>query len=288
MTKVSFSQYQTYSTCPMQYKLTYVDKLGKSSANIHTIFGSAIHETVQNFLKVMYGSSKKDALAIDLDSFLLEKLKSEYIKESQKSEGSFTCTKSELDEFYNDGKLILNWFKKKIDRFYTCSGFELVGIEIPIDTEIKNGIRFVGYIDIVLRDISDNSIIIIDLKTSTNGWNKYQRADKYKNSQIILYKKYYSEIFNVPLDKIRVEYQIMRRKLFKDSPFPIPYMSRHTPPNGKTSVNNVYSDFIKFVDEVFDSSGNFNQLEYPKNPGVGGKNCKYCEFKLRNICDGVF
>ena len=68
MAKVSFSQYQMYSTCPRQYKLAYIDKLGESSANIYTIFGTAIHETIQHFLSVMYGVSKKQAMEIDTDS----------------------------------------------------------------------------------------------------------------------------------------------------------------------------------------------------------------------------
>ena len=40
MGRVSFSQYNMWSSCPQQYKLNYIDKLGESSGNIHTIFGS--------------------------------------------------------------------------------------------------------------------------------------------------------------------------------------------------------------------------------------------------------
>ena len=42
MGRVSFSQYNMWSSCPQQYKLNYIDKLGESSGNIHTIFGSDI------------------------------------------------------------------------------------------------------------------------------------------------------------------------------------------------------------------------------------------------------
>lgn len=286
MAKVSFSQYSMYSTCPRQYKLSYIDKLGESSANIHTIFGTACHETIQHFLSVMYGVSKKQAMEIDTDKLLLDWMRKEYIKETEKLTEGTICTQLELEEFYGDGRRILEWFKKKIDKFYSKTGFELVGIEIPLNAKVKEGVHFIGFIDIVLRDLSDNSIIIIDLKTSTNGWNKYQKADKYKNAQIVLYKKYYSELFNIPLDKIKVEYQIMRRKLMEDAPFPIPYMSKHIPANGKPTVNKVYDEFISFVNEVFDDEGKFRDLPYPKVPGDKGKNCRFCEFKQRNICDG--
>ena len=285
MAKVSFSQYQLYSSCPRSYKLRYIDRLGQSSANIYTIFGTAIHETIQHFLSVMYGVSKKQAMEIDTDKLLLEWMRKEYIKENDKLTEGSVCTQLELEEFYGDGRCILEWFKKKLDKFYTKSGFELVGIEIPLNAKVKEGVNFIGFVDVVMRDLSDNSIIIIDLKTSTRGWNKYQKSDKYKNAQIVLYKKYYSELFQIPLEKIKVEYQIMRRKLYEDAPFPIPYMSKHIPANGKPTVNKIYNEFINFVDDVFDDEGKFNVREYPKQPGDRQKNCKFCEFGKRGLCD---
>jgi hypothetical protein len=287
MAKVSFSQFSTWSSCPQQYKLRYIDKLGESSANIHTLFGTAMHETIQHFLSVMYGVSKKQAELIDTDKLLLEWMRKEYIKETEKLSSGVICTQLELEEFYGDGRRILEWFKKKLDKFYTKTGFELVGIEIPLNAPIKQGVHLIGFIDIVMKDLSTGEIIIIDLKTSTMGWNKYQKADKLKNAQIIIYKKYYSELFNVPLDKIKVEYQIMRRKMPEEAPFPIPYISKHIPASGKPTVNKVYGEFMEFVNNVFDDEGKFRDVPYPKNPGERKKNCKFCEFAQRGLCDGI-
>ena len=287
MAKVSFSQFSTWSSCPQQYKLRYIDKLGESSANIHTIFGTAMHETIQHFLSVMYGVSKKQAEEIDTNKLLLDWMRKEYIKETEKLSSGTICTQLELEEFYGDGRRILEWFKKKLDKFYTKTGFELVGIEIPLNAPIKEGVHLIGFIDIVMRDLSTGEIIIIDLKTSTMGWNKYQKADKLKNAQIIIYKKYYSELFNVPLDKIKVEYQIMRRKMPEEAPFPIPYVSKHIPASGKPTVNKVYGEFMEFVNSVFDDEGKFRDVPFPKNPGERKKNCKFCEFGARGLCDGI-
>ena len=286
MAKVSFSQYSMWSSCPQQYKLNYIDKLGESSGNIHTLFGSAMHETIQHYLSVMYGVSKKQADEIELDRLLLDRMKENFTKEKEALSEGAPCTQSELEEFYGDGRRILSWFKKYCSKFYSKSGYELVGIEIPLNANIKPGVHFIGYIDIVLKDLAENSIIIVDLKTSTMGWNQYQKADKMKNSQILLYKKYYSELFNIPLTKIKVEYQIMRRKLPEDSAFPIPYISKHVPPNGSPSVNKVYDEFMEFINTVFDDDGAFKDIEFPKVPGQNKKNCKWCEFMSRGICDG--
>jgi hypothetical protein len=287
MAKVSFSQFSTWSSCPQQYKLRYIDRLGESSANIHTIFGTSMHETLQHFLSVMYGVSKRQAEEIDTDKLLLEWMRKEYTKETEKLSSGTICTQLELEEFYGDGRRIIEWFKKKLDKFYTKTGFELVGIEIPLNATIKEGVHLIGFIDIVMKDLSTGDIIIIDLKTSTMGWNKYQKADKLKNAQIIIYKKYYSELFNVPLDKIKVEYQIMRRKMPAEAPFPIPYVSKHIPASGKPTVNKVHGEFMEFVNTVFDDEGKFRDISFPKNPGERKKNCKFCEFGKRGLCDGI-
>ena len=285
MAKVSFSQYSMWSSCPHQYKLNYIDKLGESSSNIHTIFGTAMHETIQHYLSVMYGVSKKQADEINKDRLLLEKMREAYKSEADKMSEGTPCTQIQLEEFYGDGRRILQWLDKHMHKFYSKSGFELVGIEIPLNATLKTGVHFIGFIDIVIRDLASNEIIIIDLKTSTMGWNQYQKADKMKNSQILLYKKYYSELFNIPLQKIRVEYQILRRKLPEDSAFPVPHVSKHVPSHGSPSVTKVYDEFMQFINTVFDDEGNFKDIDFPKVPGAAKKNCKFCEFGNRGICD---
>ena len=285
MAKVSFSQYSMWSSCPHQYKLNYIDKLGESSSNVHTIFGTAMHETIQHYLSVMYGVSKKQADEINKDKLLLENMRKAYKSEVEKMSEGTPCTQIQLEEFYGDGRRILAWLDKHMHKFYSKNGFELVGIEIPLNATIKEGVYFIGFIDIVIRDLASNEIIIIDLKTSTMGWNQYQKADKMKNSQILLYKKYYSELFNIPLNKIKVEYQILRRKLPEDSAFPVPHVSKHIPAHGSPSVTKVYEEFMGFINTVFDGEGNHRDMEYPKVPGAAKKNCKYCEFGNRGICD---
>jgi hypothetical protein len=281
MARVSYSQYGMWTGCQQQFKLSYIDKLGESSANIHTIFGSAMHETIQHFLSVMYGVSKKQALLLDTEGMLKEKLVEHFTAEKAKMTEGTPCSKEELEEFFIDGKEILHYFKTKLDKLYTKSGFELVSIELPLNAEVRPGINFVGFIDIVLKEVSSGNIIIIDLKTSTRGWNQYQKSDKVKTSQMLLYKKFYSEKYDVPLDKIDVEYQILKRKVSENTEYPIPRISKFIPPNGKPSVNNAWKGFMEFVDAVYDEEGNVKPVDFPTNKG---KSCDWCEFKTRKIC----
>ena len=281
MARVSYSQYGMYSTCQHQYKLNYIDKLGESSANIHTIFGSAMHETIQHFLDVMYNVTKKQAMSLNLEKMLYDKLVEHFTKEKEKMEGRFPCTQEEIGEFFEDGKKILSYFSKKLDKLYTKSGFELVAIEQILNAKVKEGVSFVGFIDVLLKDKTTQDYIIIDLKTSTRGWNKYQKADKIKTSQMLLYKKFYSEKYEIPLDKIKVEYQILKRKISENFEYPIPRISKFVPANGKPSVKRAWDGFMSFVDSVYDEGGNVIQEVFPHTKG---RHCDWCEFKQRGLC----
>ena len=150
-----------------------------------------------------------------------------------------------------------------------------------MNAEIKPGVHFIGFIDVLLKDKVNGEYVIIDLKTSTRGWNKYQKNDKVKTSQMLLYKKFYSDKYNIPLNKIRVEYQILKRKLWEGADFPIPRISKFVPANGTPSMNMAWKNFMGFVDTVFGENGDVIQTDLPTNKG---KPCDWCEFKERGLC----
>ena len=283
MARVSYSRYSMWTTCPQQYKFNYVDKLGVYSGSIHTIFGTAFHETLQHYLDIFYNKTKKQANEINLPQLLKERLVDTFKKEHEGfEEGKFVCSKEELMEFYEDGVVCLDWFKKHSDDFFTKKGWELVGIELPLNVELKPNVSMLGYLDIVIRHKEYNLLKIIDFKTSTRGWSKEQKADKTKLNQLLLYKHYYSEQYNHPIDRIQVEFQIIKRKISENTEYTIPRISKLVPANGGPSVARAVKDFIKFVDEVFNEDGTDNlNADYSPNPGEKNKNCRFCEFKDR-------
>ena len=281
MGRVSYSQYSMWSSCPQQYKLNYIDKLGESSGNIHTIFGTAMHETIQHFLDVMYNVTKKQAMEIDLDILLKDKLVEEFKKEKAKQGDRLPCTQIELEEFFGDGRQILKFFKTKLAKWYSKKNQKLEAIELPLNAKVKPNINFLGFVDVVIRNLYDNSITIIDLKTSTRGWNKYQKRDPIKNAQILLYKKIYAEKYNLPLNKVHVEFQILKRKINENYDFPIPRISSHIPANGKPSINKAWNGFMNFIETVFDDEGKHKDIDYFTNKT---RLCDWCEFKERGLC----
>ena len=104
--KVSYSQYTMYANCPHQWKLNYMDGLRKSDPSIHLVFGTAMHETIQHWLDVLYNKSIDEANEIDLGSMLYDQMLSEY-KVMHESCGFHFSNNSEMKEFLQDGVDIL-------------------------------------------------------------------------------------------------------------------------------------------------------------------------------------
>lgn len=285
MARVSFSQYSMWSSCPQQYKLSYIDGLSQSTSNIHSVFGSAMHETLQEYLSRCLRISKSQAdKGMDTKAFLKEKMREIFLKESNEGKDPI-CTKEELVEFLEDGNLILDYFQKSknFNNFFSLKYDELVAIEQPINTKIREHINFLGFIDLVVRSTFDGKYRIIDFKTSTSGWSKYQKKDPTKNAQILLYKKFYSEMLGVSMDMIDVEFIILKRKVSDKTDYVIPRISRHVPANGKPSINKAWNEFNTFVDNVFNLDGTYRtDVQFPKKPS---KLCGWCEF-YGTHCDG--
>jgi hypothetical protein len=280
--KISYSQYAMYSTCPKHWELAYVKGLRTFSQSIHTIFGTAFHETLQNYLTVMFEQSVVKANQIDLNKYLSDQMHSLYKEAVEKMGGEHFSSPKELNEFHSDGVAILDWFKKKRGQYFSAKNEELLGIEVPIYhpvNETNDKVMMLGYLDIVVRDKRDGKITIIDIKTSTMGWNKYQKADKTKTSQLVLYKKYFAEQYGFDVEKIDIKYMIMKRKLIDGAMFPQKRVTEFMPASGKPTRNKLAASIKSFVDLNFAPDGSYMEKEHVAVAGKNNKHCKWCEFK---------
>ena len=261
---VSYSQFSLWEQCPYSWKLQYVDKALPFTDNIYTLFGTSMHEVLQEYLKVMYSKSIVEADKMLLDEELEDRLKKNFMEIMVRNGGEKFCSKDEMNEFYHDGLKILEFFKRKRADYFSKKGYELLGIETSLDYDLPRNIKFKGFIDLIIKDNIRNRIKIIDIKTSTWGWNKYQKADKNKTDQLLLYKSFYSKQFDMPLDRIDVEYFIVKRKLYENTDFPQKRIQKFIPANGKPSINKVTRRLEHFMDECYDEEGNIISHDYEK------------------------
>jgi hypothetical protein len=273
-----------WAQCPHRWKTAYIEGNREFSDNIHTLFGTSMHEVIQAFLTVMYEDTAKAAEALPLEDMLRTRMKRNFENVLKNNGGEMFCTEKDMVEFYMHGVEILKFIRKKRAQYFSKKGYELVGIEVPLEYDLPNNIKFIGYIDVVIKDTVRDVIKIYDIKTSTMGWNKWMKADKNKTDQLLLYKQFYSKQFNHPMDRIEVEYFIVKRKLYENLDFPQRRVQKFAPANGKPSINQVVKRLDEFMSESFKSDGEYNTEHiYRKEPSK--KNCRYCDFNQTEFCD---
>ena len=154
MARISYSQFSQWVQCPHKWKLQYIDGYGQFKGNIYTIFGSAIHECIQLYLRVMYAESIKKANELPLDEFLMDEMKKQYLETKESlEEGEVLSSAEELKEFYFQGVQILDYFKKKRAQYFSKKGYSLAGIERPLNYKLPKNLNFVGFIDVIILSL---------------------------------------------------------------------------------------------------------------------------------------
>lgn len=276
---ISFSQLQTYTQCPHRWKTIYKDGVKVYKPSIHTVFGKAFHETVQNWLTVLYEVSGVEAEKIDLHQYLREKIMEHYLDEKKGNEGVHFSTKEELGEFYHDGTIILDYIKKNRAAYFGKKGWHLVGVEIPLMVPpLKDhpGILFKGFIDLVLYHEPTEEFYIFDIKTSTRGWSEKEKKDEIKPMQLILYKEYFSQQFGVSKDKINIKFFIVKRKIWEESEFVQRRVQEFIPTSGPIKTKKALGVIEEFIKECFEPDGKIKEKFYKHNPSK--ETCRFCPF----------
>lgn len=184
---LSYSQIETFQTCPMHYKLKYIYKV-PTPPSASQSFGTAMHATLKEFFEEMQKSKKvegKQSLS-KLDKLIFELLEKNWIKEGYSS-------KKHETEFFNKGKLYLSGFIK--------TGFDPknlpIALEQPFVIPLGKDLKIGGKVDRV-DTFSDGSIEIIDYKT---GATIPTQREVDKNLQLSFYALAATKIQEPPFGK---------------------------------------------------------------------------------------
>jgi CRISPR/Cas system-associated exonuclease Cas4 (RecB family) len=284
---ISYSQLSMYTQCPKKWALQYRDGHKVKEQSIHMTFGTALHETLQMYLDVMYNESGVTADSLDLETDFEIRLKGCYAKAYKQNKNEHFTDAQTLREFYSDGVEIINYLRKNRRKYFSKRGWWLVGCEIPIvlaPNPHLPRVKYMGFLDVVMYNETTNKFIIIDIKTSTRGWNDKAKKDKSKQHQLVLYKKFFAQQYNVPIDDIDIEFFIVKRKLYESQDFVIKRIQQFRPPSGKTSVNQATKSLNEFLDNCFTSEG-YNEKDMP---ALTNNNCKWCPYFKTHLCSATF
>lgn len=280
--RISYSQYSKFAKCPKSWELGYAKELRTKDPSIHTTFGTAFHETVQHYT-TMYMNGDDSYKDFNYLSYLKERMLDNYMKDVDNIE-HFT-TPEELHEFWEDGAKALKEFVDSRNIYIDPKRYDLLGIEVPLfiqATEESYDVNMLAFIDIVLYDKLRGIVKLIDIKTSTSGWNKNMRLNKLKQAQLVLYKYFFSKQYEVSFEKIELEFLICKRKL----DYGTDRISAFSPEIYGDLMLEIFNDLENFIKYCFNEDGSFNlNKTYHAISGKRNENCKYCEFKDReDLC----
>lgn len=275
-THVSYSSVSTYNKCPKLWEMQYLRNEIPFTQSIYTVFGTAMHETIQEWLTVMYHDSVKAANAMDLHALLYHNMTKAYkISKAQMGHEHFS-TADELTQFYIDGQHILDYLVKKRSSYFSSKTMMLAGVETLLYQELRPGVMFKGLIDLVFYHPNNDSWTVMDIKTSTMGWRDNQKKNPNLTAQVILYKEFFAKQFDVDRDKINVEYFIVKRRVPKDAEFAA--MERRvqefSPAAGPRKTKQVIESLNKFIADAIAEDGSYIDKEYKCNNPLG--KCSEC------------
>ena len=87
----------------------------------------------------------------------------------------------------------------------------------------------------------------------------------------------------MPEDSIDIEFFIVKRKIWEESPFPISRIQEYKPASGKVKLNKATNTINSFIEEVFNHDGSHKNKQFEPNPSKW--NCTFCPFKdKKDLC----
>jgi DNA helicase-2/ATP-dependent DNA helicase PcrA len=248
VTYLSFSQIDSYSICPLQYKYKYILRL-PTPPSASQVFGDIIHKTLKTFYQKQLTEKRK----LDLES--LKKI----LEENWRSEG-FTSKAHEK----TNKRIALRMLRQFYHRGFNYHKIgNVLALEQPFSFRVAPTLKIGGIMDRV-DNLEDDRIEIIDYKT---GARTPSPKDVDRNQQLTFYALAASSIKDLPF--YRPVERIVLSLYFLDSG--IKLSSSRTSKQMEEAKEKV----IKLAEEI-------EKSDFPPKPNRPFP-CNYCEFRL--LCD---
>lgn len=189
---ISFSEYRTYCNCPYLRKLQYVDHIF-DDAKTYFAFGHAMHILAEyamrnrselvSFREIFIRELERDGLRDQLDDKKFE-------QQVRQGEAIVPEILPTMREYFGDFK-VLHSEEKLME-------------SIPGEDDYC----FKAYIDLCLLSTTGR-YIVVDWKTSSNRWNERQIEDPMNRVQLILYRYFFAQKHNYPIDMVDAYFGVL-------------------------------------------------------------------------------
>jgi hypothetical protein len=192
---VSFSELRQWCECSWRHKVQFIDGIDLSTPGTALDFGTSIHAAHEQFINTRVMSPEISTQSID--KLWLEHSHGPAIK----------------GQFINESNAIL----AEVPSFYdvTFPGWESTSAEHFLYEPVGNGDHaFKGYIDAIITAPGPRNkklTWIIDVKTTSWGWDREKKENELTRMQIVLYKKFWSLKTGTDPKDVRCAFLLLKR-----------------------------------------------------------------------------
>lgn len=237
VTYLSYSQIQTFDTCPLHYKLKYLLKIPTPQTAAQS-FGTSVHSTLKEFyLRAVEGES---VTPNDIESIL----KSVWIPEG------YMSSLHQENAYQQALFLITTYVKNNFD-----SNNLPIGLEIPFQFPVKK-IKVGGRIDRIDR-IDEKRLEIIDYKTGNNIPTEKELKN---NFQLTLYGLAASEI---------------RDPLYHRRPDEVVLSLYYLEEGKKLSTTRTLEQLEQAKEVILKKADEIEKSDFRCNKSISCENCEY-------------
>jgi len=292
---VSYSEISDWLDCSERHKLKHILKISLDKPSIHTEYGRAIHDAMEQYIlnRIMPDATTVNA---EFDK-LLEQIKTEH---------GVLVSDAEAASFKVSTQAILTGVPKFLDEDFP--GWHGHAAELALFESIpgQTNKSFKGFIDTVLRmprkapktkrnadpdsknppmrlsemvgssgaapetTGSEFEYYIIDWKTTSWGWAPDKKRDFQKQLQLALYKHFFCKLMNVPLDQVKCGFVLLKRTPRKSDGSCVEYVPVSVGPKTEEKAVAILHDMI-------------NQIQTGRT--IKNRNsCRYCAYHNTEHC----
>lgn len=251
---ISFSEVKNWHECGWRHKLTYIDKIIIDRPSPNLDFGTAVHAECEEYLKTKAMNIER------LENTLRQKW------EEKKFEN--------VETWIKEAKQILEDVPKFLDENFP--EWSCIAAEHPLYESIEGyDVSFKGFVDGMIKAKNKRGqwcLWILDWKTSgPRGWSSDKRRDPLILSQIVLYKSFCSQKFEIDPKDIKCGFILLKRGLKKSKSCELIEVSAG--PKTLEKSNKYVTSMINGV-----KAGKFFKNR---------SSCKFCDFKGTSHCPGT-
>ena len=198
--RYSYSKISCYHSCPMKFKIHYLDKNFLFSESIATEFGTLTHNTEESIAIALQASQPVNYIELK-NKFIIgcKKIAQKYPEEWQKLDKSDRTYTEKMYTYLDSAIYRLEQFM--IDH----PNLEIIGVEQKFEYDYDGMHSFTGSIDRAFIDKTTGEILIQDIKT----WPvPAQNSELKAPAQFTVYAMAAQQLWGVSADQIKCEYDL--------------------------------------------------------------------------------